>query len=120
VYSISVEGRFSAVHRVRLLDGTVEPPHRHEWIVRAYFARAKLDQLGMVVDFSAAQSGLRSVTGRLDHKDLNRCEELTGQNPTAEVVARYVFQSLMDAGFSTVSRVEVTEAPGCLAAFEPA
>ena len=120
MYSVSVEARFSAVHRVRLPDGTLEPPHRHEWIVRASFARAELDQLGMVVDFSAAQSGLRSVTARLDQKELNTCEGLTGQNPTAEVVARYIFQCLVDAGFSTVSRVEVTEAPGCVAAFEPA
>ena len=118
MYSVTVEARFLAVHRVRLSCGTLEPPHRHEWIVRASFARSELDPLDMVVDFSAVQSALRSVTAGLDHKDLNRCEELAGRNPTAEVVAGYIFQCLVDSGFSTISRVEVTEAPGCTAAFE--
>jgi len=120
MYSVSVEARFSAVHQVRLGDGTLEPPHEHDWLVRACFSRSELDEVGMVVDFSKARSALQSVLARLDHADLNSHEGLAGKNPTAEVVARYIFDRMAEPGLSVPRRIEVTEAPGCVAAYGPA
>ncbi len=119
MYTIAVEAGFTAVHRVLLPDGTREPPHSHEWGVRACFARATLDDTGMVLDFNEAREGLESVLARLHQADLNEFESMTGLNPTAEVVAGHVFERLRARGLSTVRRVEVTEAPGCIAIFEP-
>jgi 6-pyruvoyltetrahydropterin/6-carboxytetrahydropterin synthase len=118
LYSISVEARFSASHHLRLRDGTLEQPHNHAWVVRVHFARAALDEVGMVLDFSAAQQALESVVARLNGTDLNRHVDFEGLNPTAELVAKYVFECLASSGLSVILRVEVTEAPGCVAAFE--
>ncbi len=118
MYMIVVEARFSAVHRVGLPDGTLESPHTHDWGVRACFARDKLDESGMVVDFHEAREGLASVLAQLHQADLNKLESLSGLNPTAEVVAGHVFERLRALGLSAVRRVEVTEAPGCTAIFE--
>lgn len=120
MYTVIVEGAFSALHQVRLGDGTLEPPHGHDWLVRAHFARSELDEAGMVVDFSKAQSALRSVLAGLDHADLNSHKGLAGKNPTAEVVARYVFDRVSERGPSVLRRIEVTEAPGCVATYGPA
>ena len=119
MYSVAVEETFSAGHRVRQPDGSVEPHHRHDWRVRVVFARAELDDTGMVVDFAQAQSCLRSVLAHLDRHDLNELACLESRNPTAEVVAKYVFERVQMSRIAPLARVEVTEAPGCVAAFEP-
>ncbi|MCH7807882.1 MAG: 6-carboxytetrahydropterin synthase [Planctomycetes bacterium] len=118
MYMVTVEGSFCAVHRVRLGDGTLEPLHGHDWQVRACFAGRDLDDSGMVVDFEAARSALQSTLDKLAHVDLNEHEGFAGLNPTAEVVARYVFDRLRDEGLTAIRRVDVTEAPGCSATFE--
>lgn len=118
MYSITVEATFSAIHSLRLADGRVEPPHGHDWRVRAFFRSAGLDDWGMVVDFDAASARLGEIVQRLHHRDLSTEQPFAGRNPTAEVVARYVFDQLHEVGLRQVWRVEVTEAPGCTAAFE--
>lgn len=118
LYTISVEAGFSAQHHLRFRDGALERPHKHEWAVRAHFTRPALDEVGMVLDFSTVQEALESVVARLHGTDLNKQADLEGLNPTAEFVAKYIFERLAGCGLSSVVRVEVTEAPGCVAAFE--
>jgi len=118
VFTIVVEAEFSAEHRVRYLDGTVEEPHRHNWRARAFFSRPHLDDAGMVVDFSVAQNVLHSAVNELQNTDLNAHPALCGANPTAEVVAKHLFDCISAAGVDALRRVEVTEAPGCVAVFE--
>ena len=120
MYTIIIEARFCAKHRVRLPDGTLEEFHSHDWIVLAYFSRAELDDTGMVMDYHKARAGLESVLAPLHGANLNDTEALAGANPTAEVLAGHVFQSLRAYGFSSTCKVEITEAPGCIATFEPA
>ncbi len=120
MYSVTVEVGFSAVHSVKLRDGTQESPHSHEWLVRAFFVRADVDETGMVVDFHDARSALQSVTAKLHHTDLNAHAGLGGRNPTAEVVARYIFERVAELGLSTIQRIETTEEPGCVACYQPA
>ena len=118
MYSVRVETSFCATHRVRLPDGTVEPSHGHDWRVRAYFTGAELDDKDMIVDFDAARETLCAVAAALNHADLNNIKAFRDRNPTAEVVARYMFEQVRERGFPQVCRVEVTEAPGCVASFE--
>jgi len=119
MYTVTVESRFSATHHIRLHDGTVEPPHGHDWLVRVTFAKPSLDSLGMVVDFADAKRALKSVLSRLHYRDLNQLPDLAGKNPTTEVVAEWVFHQIAAQGLDSLARVEVTEAPGCVATYEP-
>jgi len=118
MYTVIVETSFTADHSVRLADGTVEPSHGHDWVVRAHFAREDLDSAGMVVDFGRAREALGAAAGLLHDTDLNSHPFLGGVNPTAENVARCFFDELRRRGFETVRAVHVTEAPGCVAVFE--
>jgi 6-pyruvoyltetrahydropterin/6-carboxytetrahydropterin synthase len=96
MYEVSVEADFSAAHRLRLADGSLEPPHGHDWHVTATFAGDGLDGVGLLVDFVAAEARLRAVVGRLHHTDLNECPAMRGLNPSAEHVARVIFELMAE------------------------
>lgn len=117
MYTVSVETFFSATHRVRFPDGSLEPLHGHDWRVRALFGSESLDDHGMVVDFCEARRALEQVVADFQHADLNELEAFGGFCPTAEVVARVVFDRMVSRGQASLQRVEVTEAPGCVATY---
>ena len=119
MYSVTVEAGFNATHRTRAPDGTIEPLHGHDWTIRLCIARVDLDDQGMVVDFERAQRALLSVVEPLHHTNLSEIPALGGMSPTAEVMARYVHDRLRAWGLDAIRRVEVVEAPGCMAAYEP-
>jgi len=117
MYTVSVEATFCAMHRVQMPDGSLEPLHGHDWRVRARFAGETLDDHGMVVDFCEAKDALDRIVGEFHHTDLSAHAALGGKSPTAEVVARVVYDLLEKSGLGSLSSVEITEAPGCVAAF---
>ncbi len=118
MYYVYVQTTFCAMHRVRLPDGTLEPLHGHDWGIRACFSREELDALGMVVDFDQARAALEGIAAGWHHRNLNELPAFEGVEPTAERVARIVYEVLRRDGLVTVCRVEVTEAPGCVAAYD--
>ena len=119
MYEVSVQAQFSAAHRVRLPDGELEPLHGHDWKVTATFAGPELDASGMLVDFVLAEWRLREIVTQLHHADLNTVSLMRGLNPTAEYVAKRIFDSLAEDESlrTTLARVAVTEAPGCVATY---
>lgn len=120
MYSVTIETTFSALHRVQYPDGTLEPAHGHDWQVRVYFQRPSLDDHGMVIDFVEAQSLLKSIVTPLHHTDLNEIDAFRNVNPTAEIVARYIFDRFYEKCPDTLQRVKITEAPGCVATYQRA
>lgn len=119
MYELVVEGEFSAAHRVRMPDGALEAPHGHDWRVAACFRGASLNQAGFLVDFVEAKQVLDIVTAPLRNGDLNECEILNGMNPTAENLAKAIFDRLaaVPALADTLVGVRVHEAPGCSATY---
>lgn len=118
MYSITIESGFSAVHRVARPDGSLEPLNGHDWRVSARYEAASLNQHGMVVDFTLAREALDALLATLHHTDLNEHPALAAA-PTAEVVARWLFDKLSNAGPPGLACLAVTEAPGCTAAYAP-
>lgn len=128
MYTATVEDGFSAAHHVRISDGGTAPQapasperwedsHSHDWRVRACFARNELDACDMVVDFCSAANATRAVLVELQGTNLNEHPAFRDRSPTAELVARYIFDQLASRGFESLVRVEVTEAPGCTASY---
>lgn len=119
IYEVKVQGRFSAVHQLRLADGSLEPVHGHDWNVEVVFRGDRLDAVGMLIDFEDAASALRRVLAEFNYHDLNTLVWLENQNPSAERVARAIFER-MHAHLGSdcpLAGVCVEEAPGCRAAF---
>ena len=118
MFTVVVETQFLAIHQLRLPGGIMEPLHGHDWRVQVSFRRPHLDDLGMVVDFDLARQRLESVVKPLRYANLSDLPALRGLNATAEVVAKYIFDGLVEARTESVWRVAITEAPGCVAVFE--
>lgn len=97
----------------------MEPMHEHEWRVEARFASPALDGHDMVIDFCVVSARLESIVSKWTRCSLNDAPAFAGTTPTAERVAACIFNELADAATSParLTRVSVTEAPGCAASF---
>jgi 6-pyruvoyltetrahydropterin/6-carboxytetrahydropterin synthase len=115
VYELIVESEFSAAHRLREYRGACEKLHGHNYRVELVVASGKLDALGMVADFRELKRVLEEAAERYDHGFLNELAEFREQNPTAENVARVLFEECargLPRGVRARS-VTVWESPRC-------
>lgn len=119
MYEITVDGGFCATHRLRLADGTLEPVHGHDWTIRVCLVVETLDASGFVADFERVREALSKITNRFEQTDLNDHPWLEAKNPTAERVARVIFDLLsQNVGFGAkIGSVRVGEAAGCAARY---
>ena len=123
MFSVIVRRTFQADHALRFPDGTAEPMHGHEWVVRVHIARhdSALDELECVVDFHDVERALDQVLDPWRGRSLNDIEPFVNAvNPTAERVAEQIGKTLALPDALVLRRVEVTEAEGCIAVYEPA
>jgi 6-pyruvoyltetrahydropterin/6-carboxytetrahydropterin synthase len=117
MYSIKVEGNFSSAHNLRGYKGKCEDLHGHNWKVEVLVASAKLDKIGMVMDFKFVKKSLADILERLDHKYLNKLDYFKRVNPTSENIARYIFDKLRSRLPQMVS-VTVWENPASRATYD--
>ncbi len=124
MYEITVRCEFCAAHAI-MIEGTREPVHGHNWRVAATIAGDALDADGLLCDFHTVQDTLVNICAVWDNQDLNTCAPFDTLNPSAEHVARVIAEELsmrLDGALAegaVVSRVSVTEAPGCEATYTP-
>ena len=123
MFEVSVEQTFAAAHALRNYHGKCENLHGHNYRVQATFRGAELDGAGMLVDFVEVKRHMRAVTERLDHINLNETAPFDVINPSAENIARYVFEQ-MQAGMADergnlLREVKVWETDIQFAAYRP-
>ncbi len=94
MYSIKVEGNFSAAHNLRGYHGKCEELHGHNWKVEAAATGVKLNKIGMVLDFKDFKARLNIILEELDHKYLNGVLYFKRVNPTSENIAKYIYDKL--------------------------
>lgn len=120
MFEISVQRTFSAAHAL-MLRGVRENLHGHDWRLTVVVAGDSLDEEGLLCDFHALEAALDETIAPFCNANLNDVEPFRRLNPSAENVARHVAQVLAEdlpPGLR-VSRVSVTEAPGCEATYLP-
>jgi 6-pyruvoyltetrahydropterin/6-carboxytetrahydropterin synthase len=94
-YKASVTKTFSAAHALNKYKGKCENLHGHNWTVKVSLSSNKLDETGMVMDFTDIKVVLKSILSRLDHKYLNKVPPFDKINPTAENLAEYILEKLI-------------------------
>ncbi len=110
MYNIKIESNFSSAHNLRGYKGKCEDLHGHNWIVEIVIKFARLDNIGMVLDFKYLKKELNVILEQMDHQYLNnlvyfkkvspvrsgalRRGASNGVNPTSENIAKYIYKKL--------------------------
>jgi 6-pyruvoyltetrahydropterin/6-carboxytetrahydropterin synthase len=112
MYRIRTEVTISAAHKLNLdYDSPCSNLHGHNWKITIWMKSENLLENGMVLDFTFIK---KLIKEKFDHKTLNN---LIPQ-PTAENIARYIFDLLNNVYTPICEKVEVQETEGNYASYE--
>lgn len=119
MYEITVRKTFSAAHTLNI-GGKREDLHGHNFRVEATVASEELNADGLVLDFRVLKKWVNEILVDLDHTFLNNLAPFSNISPTAENIARFIYNKLekntvpMDL---KVSRVAVWESENSKAVY---
>lgn len=121
MWELTVKAHFDAAHALHGYPGECCRLHGHTWDVEATVRGSALDGVGIVYDFKRLKDDLASVIEPLDHAYLNEVAPFDEANPTAENLARYVYEELSARVGREVELVEVAvwESPVARIAYRP-
>jgi 6-pyruvoyltetrahydropterin/6-carboxytetrahydropterin synthase len=106
---LDVEFRFAAAHRLPRYDGPCFRMHGHNYQMFVGIEGDVDPQSGMVADFGRIKEIVQEhVLARADHRTLNDVLE----NPTAENIARWAFETLAPH-LPGLVEVRLYEIPDC-------
>lgn len=121
MFEVMVEGTFSAAHALRGYNGKCEKLHGHTFRVQVFIEGEKVNKLGMVIDFEKVKELLRKFLEEFDHQNLNELPYFKKDNPTAENIARVIFEKLQKKiireEIPVPTKVAVWESPTAYAAY---
>lgn len=116
MYEIAIEDTFDAAHCLRDYEGSCKRLHGHTYRVRAAFRFQSLENSGLAFDFRQAKKLLKATLAYLDHQYINELREFSIQNPTAENIAKFVFDRIK-ADNPRIYSVSVWETPTSCATY---
>jgi len=119
MFTIRVERHFRASHQLVLPDGSKEPIHDHDWVITADLSSEKLNNMGVVMDFQVLKAMIDKIIAGFNNKALENIDFFQQNNPSAENVAKYIYEKLLIELPESVKlqNVRVVEEPGCSAKF---
>ena len=133
MYLVTREIRFCYGHRLLNYDGKCRYLHGHNGRAVITLAAPELDALGMVMDFSLIKKVVSGwIDVQLDHRMLLHRQDpilsylkqqgepvfVMDVNPTAENIAKLIFDFTAGQGFPIVE-VRLWETPNCFATYAP-
>lgn len=109
MYKIKKRLEISAAHKLSLnYESKCQNLHGHNWIIEIYCRSEKLNENGMVYDFTHIK---KKIEEKLDHQYINDVLKI---NPTAENIAKWIADELGEMCY----KVEVQESEGNVAVYE--
>ena len=122
MYTIRTEDSFAAAHYIKEYHGKCENLHGHNYRVRVYYSGEKLGRGGMLIDFGILKKYLKKVLEELDHKNLNEIPYFMEREPSAEVIAEFIFNKMEKqlqeySDTAILTRVDVFETDKNLASY---
>lgn len=112
MYEITIIKSFSAAHRLADIGGLCEEVHGHNFKVETTVAARDLNNAGILIDFRDVKKMLSEIFDDLDHKHLNELIFFEKINPSAENIAKHIYQSMAEKIKQTnvsIARVKVWE-----------
>lgn len=109
-----VEDHFCAAHHLLHYEGPCARPHGHNYRVQVFVDTQKLDDSNIAVDFRFMKQQLALIMDEVDHQDLNTLPDFKDQSPSAEFIAKLIYDRLkpvfMNIG-AKISQVRIYETP---------
>jgi 6-pyruvoyltetrahydropterin/6-carboxytetrahydropterin synthase len=117
MYELTVESQFDSAHNLRGYEGPCESLHGHTYRVQVRYRGPELNELGMLIDFKVLKAALNDIVSYLDHCYLNDLPEFSECNPTAEHIARFIFERMRASVGAGVAGSLVWETPTSCAGY---
>lgn len=115
MYELTVRSEFEAAHKIKDYPGKCARLHGHNWIVEAVVKGSELNELGILVDFKILKTELKKILDEFDHRYLNELKFFSDKNPTAENLAKIIFEKLYESEIFSESTklfaIKVYESP---------
>ncbi len=109
MFEVTVEQTFAAGHALRNYKGKCENVHGHNFKVQVVIEGEKLDDTGLLVDFLDVKTAMRAVIDRLDHQFLNDIPPFDVTNPSAENIAEYFYEEVLNHLVNTPVMIRLRE-----------
>jgi 6-pyruvoyltetrahydropterin/6-carboxytetrahydropterin synthase len=106
MFEVTIEETFAAGHALRNYKGKCENVHGHNYRCQVTLEGAELDDIGLLVDFVELKRVVHGVLDRMDHQWLNEFPPFDVLNPSAENMARYIYDQVSD-GLKTREGVRI-------------
>ena len=97
MFELKVTTHFAAAHQLKMVAEKCENLHGHNWKIEARIQGEKLNDAGVLIDFGELKGHLSEIIARLDHQFLNELDPFKDQNPSSEIIARYIAEALQTA-----------------------
>jgi 6-pyruvoyltetrahydropterin/6-carboxytetrahydropterin synthase len=94
MFEVTIEETFAAGHALRNYHGKCENVHGHNYRCQVMVEGAELDEIGLLVDFVELKKTVHAVLDRLDHQWLNDFPPFDKLNPSAENIAKYIYDQV--------------------------
>jgi 6-pyruvoyltetrahydropterin/6-carboxytetrahydropterin synthase len=94
MFEVTIEETFAAGHALRNYHGKCENVHGHNYRCQVTLEGRQLDSIGLLVDFVELKRVVHSVLDRMDHQWLNEFPPFDAINPSAENMARYIYDEI--------------------------
>jgi 6-pyruvoyltetrahydropterin/6-carboxytetrahydropterin synthase len=124
MFEVWVDEQFAAAHNLRNYKGKCENLHGHNYKVRINLTGPQLDETGLLYDFVHLKQVIQSVIRTLDHTYLNELKPFDVLNPSAENIAKYIYdetskQMHRTANGAEISSITVWESDVTAATYRP-
>jgi 6-pyruvoyltetrahydropterin/6-carboxytetrahydropterin synthase len=124
MFEVYVDEQFAAAHNLRNYKGKCENLHGHNYKVRVTLAGPRLDEVGLLYDFVHLKQVIQGVIRTLDHKYLNELKPFDVLNPSAENIAKHIYdesskQMQKNANGAEISSITVWESDVTAATYRP-
>ena len=113
---------FEAAHCLRDYPGKCSRLHGHNWQVEVSVCGNKLNELGLLIDFRDLKAEVQKVLTQLDHYYLNELPAFQSLNPSAENIAKYLYEELASSSALTglqLKKIKVWESPRAAVTYCP-
>jgi 6-pyruvoyltetrahydropterin/6-carboxytetrahydropterin synthase len=119
---VKIEKTFAAAHRLRGHKGKCDNLHGHNYRIEIYARGQRLNDLGLLIDFSDLRKVADEFVRYVDHRNLNDLPPFDDElNPSAENIAMFVLEymnSRIDDENVKVWRVKCYESETSFASYQ--